>query len=211
MPSVKSIIRSSLHDRIRIFAQIFFLRKKNIYFLWIASLVCLLVSCENSEQEINELNKKALMVDEATKVEAYLTQGGKMKAKLTAPLMLRVQADTVYTEFPKTLHVDFYNEAKIIESRLDSKYGKYYETLGKVYLRDSVKVVSVKGDTLYCKDLWWDQNKQKFYTDKPALYRSPVNNYVGKDGLEATQDLKEVKFKNSSGKYISNSGDILGK
>lgn len=109
--------------------------------------------------------------------------------------MLRVGADTPYVEFPKTLHVDFYNDSKIIESRLDSKYGKYFETLNKVYLKDSVKVISIKGDTLLCHDLWWDQNKQLFYTDLPALLKSPGQYIPAKNGLEATQDFKRITFK----------------
>lgn len=148
------------------------------------------------------------MKDEAANIESYLSQGGIIRAKLTAPLMIRITADTIYTEFPKTLHVDFYNADRIIESRLDSKYGKYFETQNKVYLRDSVRVITTKGDTLLCEDLWWDQNKEKFYTNKPAVYFSPTQKQAGKDGLEATQDLKTVSFLNSSGKMLTQEGDL---
>jgi len=157
-------------------------------------VLLLLFACENTDEEINALSKKVSMTDRALKVESYLSQGGKVKAKLTAPLMLRVQADTVYTEFPKTLHVDFYNDSAKIESKLDSKYGKYMESISMIYLRDSVRVVSVKGDTLYCQDLWWDQNKQLFYTNKPARYHSSDKRLQGDLGLQATQDLKNVTF-----------------
>ena len=148
------------------------------------------------------------MVDQATKVEAFLSQGGMVKAKLTAPLMLRVSTDTTYTEFPKTLHVDFYNDEKVIETRLDAKYGKYYENLGKIYLKDSIIVISTKGDTLYCDDLWWDQDKQLFYTDKPARQRSPGQRIDGANGLEATQDMKRITFKNVRGVVPTKEGDI---
>lgn len=181
--------------------------KKLLSYFFIIS-VLFLASCENSEKEINDLSRKSVMKDEAVKVEAFLTQGGKIKARLTAPVMVRLSEDTVTTEFPKSLHVDFYSENKVIESRLDSKYGKYFETIGKVYLRDSVMVVSVKGDTLICKDLWWDQNKQIFYTEKEALYWAPGKRLVGKDGLHATQDLKTVSFLNNYGKLPVKEGEI---
>ncbi|MEI9807152.1 MAG: LPS export ABC transporter periplasmic protein LptC [Bacteroidota bacterium] len=111
-----------------------------------------------------------------------MSQDGKMKAKLTAPLMLRVLADTLYVEFPNSLHVDFYNDSTKIESWLDSKYGKYFETLDKVYLRDSVIVINIKGDTLKCPDLWWDQNAKLFYTDKYAEYHAKGKNIFGGKG-----------------------------
>lgn len=153
--------------------------------------------CENTQEEIDRLTKKKETKEEAIDVESYISQEGKMKARLKAPLMYRVMSamDTQYVEFPRSLHVDFYNDSTKIETYLDSKYGKYYENLNKVYLRDSVVVITLKGDTLRCHDLWWDQNKEMFYTDSVATYRSPGNDITGGKGMEATQDLKMVKFK----------------
>lgn len=168
----------------------------------------LLFSCENTEEEINAFNQKTMMVDQATGVEAFLSQGGAVRAKLTAPLMLRVDDDTNYTEFPKTLHVDFYDDSKVITTRLDARYGKYFENLGKIYLKDSIRVVNNTQDTLYCEDLWWDQNKQLFYTDKPARRRSPGAKLNGKNGLQATQDLKSIEFHNVDGTQPMKEGDL---
>nr|WP_262919690.1 hypothetical protein [Niabella hibiscisoli] len=62
-------------------------------------------------------------------------------------------------------------------------------------MRDSVRVVSIKGDTLTCDDLWWDQGRQKFYTDKPAKLRRPTGLIDAKLGLEANQDFSDIQFK----------------
>lgn len=162
-------------------------------------LLLLAASCENSKKKIDEWTRNMVMKEEATQVEGYLSQGGKMRARLTAPIMYRLAQDTVYTEFPKTLHVDFYNDSLVKESWLNSRYGKYYEYLNKVYLKDSVVVINTKGDTLKCQDLWWDQNTKLFYTDNYAEYRtSDKKIYPGK-GLEATQDFSRVTFKEVTG------------
>lgn len=153
------------------------------------------MGCENDEKQIHELTKEVFMTEEATKIESYISQEGKVKAKLTAPLMYRASKDTQYVEFPRNLHVDFYNDSTVVETRLDAKYGKYYETFNKVYLRDSVIVITTKGDTLKSPDLWWDQNKGIFYTDKYAEYHTKDQQVQGHKGLEATQDLKTVTFK----------------
>lgn len=160
---------------------------------------CFVCGCENSQKDIDTWTKDVVMVEEATNIESYLSQEGDMKAKLTAPLMYRVLKDTLYVEFPNTLHVDFYDDSTKVESWVDSRYGKYFESLNKVYLRDSVVVVSIKGDTLWCHDLWWDQNRQLFYTDTVAVYRAPGNALTGGKGMEATQDLKTVTFKQPIG------------
>ena len=56
--------------------------------------------CENDEAEVNRWNIKKVMVDEVRNVQVLFSQGGDLKANLTAPLMLRYPADTIYTELP---------------------------------------------------------------------------------------------------------------
>ncbi len=149
------------------------------------------------------------MREEATNIESFLSQGGVLKAKLKAPLMYRVNGDTIFTEFPKTLHVDFYNDSTKIETYLDSKYGKYFENLNKVYLRDSVVIITMKGDTLRSPDMWWDQNTKLFYTDKYAIYHGVGRNITGGTGMVATQDLKSITFNNPTGTVqVSDSGMV---
>ncbi len=163
----------------------------NKYFVQAAIVFsCLFVyACENDVNEVNAWNKKVVMVEEAKNIESLLSQHGKLRAKLTSPLMLRYQADTVYLEFPKTLHVDFYDSTGKKESQLDSRYGKYFESLNKVFLKDSVVVANVKGDTLRTSELWWDQNTRKFYTDKLVRLKTVDKTIYGGRGMEAEQDL----------------------
>ena len=163
---------------------------------------CFLLGCENDPKMIEAWTKKKVMVEEGKNIESYLSQQGLVKAKLTAPLMLRYEADTIYVEFPKSLHADFYNDSTQIETWLDSKYGEYFETLNKVYLRDSVVVINIKGDTLKTPDLWWDQNTKLFYTDKYAEYHRKDKHIYGGKGLEATQDLRTITFKYPTGTVL---------
>ena len=166
------------------------------------------ISCENDPKEIENWTRKAELKEEAKTIESYLSQSGVMKAKLTAPLMYRYQRDTVYTEFPNTLHVDFYDDSVRVESWLTAQYGIYYDNLNKVFLRDSVTVINNDGDTLRCPELWWDQNQQKFYTDKPARLDGPDKHITGNQGLEATQDLKVIQFKYPTGPFNVKEGSM---
>lgn len=176
------------------------------FILFVAGCV-FIYSCENDTKVINDLSRNRTSVEEAKDIVSYMSQQGVMRAKLTAPIMLRVQSDTQYVEFPKTLHVDFYDSSIKIESWLDARYGKYFESLSKVYLRDSVIVINTKGDTLKSPDLWWDQNTKMFYTDKLARYYTKDKQIFGGKGLEATQDLKSVTFKQTTGTLqVSESG-----
>jgi hypothetical protein len=173
-----------------------YFRRNNVYnkpllFTSFALTIMLIASCGNSDKELHEYNYKALGVEEIKDADINYTLGGNAKAKLRSPLMLRVQEASPYVEFPKKLHVDFFSELGVVDSRLDALYGKYFEMESKVFLKDSVKVINVLGDTLYCNELWWDRSRKgnEFYTDKPVRIRRKLQIIDG-IGMDASQDFK---------------------
>jgi LPS export ABC transporter protein LptC len=182
---------------------------KTSYSLIVAALLmgCFFVvtisSCENSPEVLDNIYKKKIAIEEAKQVQSYLSQAGHVKAKLTSPYMLRYQADSPYIEFPRTMHVDFYDDSTRVESTVDSRYAKYVEFAHKILLRDSVLVMSFKnGDTLRTQELWWDQDKQQFYTDKPATVYQRDKIIHAKFGLTASQNLTSYTFYGSSGPML---------
>jgi LPS export ABC transporter protein LptC len=154
----------------------------------------LITGCENDEKVLQERVKKKIGVDEAKNVELLYSQAGKVKSKLTAPVMYRYQDTLPRVEFPNSMHIDFYNDSMQIESIVDAKYGKYIEGQNKAFLRDSVVAIQkFTQDTVRCKELWWDQNKQLFFTDKPALITKKDGTILpAKKGFSATQDFKTI-------------------
>ncbi len=164
-------------------------------------MCCFFISaCENSLDQINEITSKRIGVEEAKQVDIIYSLGAKTKARLTAPIMLRHQDSIPYIEFTKTLHTDFYDDSLHIESKLNAHYGRYMETESKVFLRDSVVVFNIKGDTLFCDELYWDRARtgQEFYTDKPVRIRTRTHILDG-DGLDAPQDFKTWHLINGRG------------
>jgi LPS export ABC transporter protein LptC len=150
------------------------------------------VACENKLEDIPGYKKTNINIEEAKNVETFMSQNARMKAKLTAPVMLRYMGDSLKTEFPKTLHADFYDSTMRIESQLFAKYGMYRENESKVFLRDSVVVFNINKDTLFAEELWWDQTKGSFYTDKPVTVSqtTPIRQKIYGRGLTADQNFR---------------------
>lgn len=160
-----------------------------------------LFACENDASVVNKLTHKKTGVEEARNVVIKYSVGGKSKANLKSPLMYSVQDTNSYIEFPQTVHADFYNDAELVESKMDARYAKYRQNQNIVYLRDSVTVVNLqKGDTLFCNELYWDRTKpgKEFYTDKPVRIRTKTEMINGL-GLEASQDFKNWRILHSVG------------
>ena len=155
-------------------------------------LSLLFAACENTIDEVKNVNRKELGVEVAKEVNINFTTAGKTKAILTSPLLLRVQDTVPYVEFPDSLHVDFYNDQQQNESKLDARYARYKENEKIVFLRDCVRVVNMlRGDTLYARELYWDRSRvgNEFYTDKPVRVRTRTLQQNG-TGMDASQDFK---------------------
>jgi LPS export ABC transporter protein LptC len=161
----------------------------------------LLAGCENDINEVKALSNHGYNTEEATGVTSYLSIGGKVKAKLTAPLMISTEMDTTRMIFPKSLFVVFYDDSTSLPtSFVTAKYGVYYKRLNKVKLRDSVMAYTIAGDTLTTSELWWDQNTELIYSDSPTvLKQTQTYGYLpGKNGFHAKQDFSEFVMLNTN-------------
>jgi hypothetical protein len=178
-----------------------FFYSHNIFKLAALILGCFFISsCENSLDQLNQFTSKRIGVEEAKGVKIIYALGDKTTSRITAPLMLRHAETVPYIEFPKTIHADFFNDSLQVTSKLDANYARYMETESKVFLRDSVVVFNIKGDTLFCNELYWDRNRpgHEFYTDKPVRIRTPTQIIDG-DGLDAPQDFSSWHIINGRG------------
>jgi LPS export ABC transporter protein LptC len=165
-------------------------------------ILCLLMAaCENNPAEVSALSRKVIEVEEGKNIKAIFSQSGNRKAYLTAPYMTRVKADTQYVEFPKTIFVEFYNEQQQLQNVVKAKYARYFEMLGKVFLRDSVVVYNVSGDTLHCKTLWWNQAEENFYTDDTVVINTRTQQLQG-TGFWAKSDFSKYTIRNTVGTVL---------
>ncbi len=190
-----------------------FLSRKNITAAFFAGCF-FFASCVNSESDVKKATaEKVLGTEEATDIKINYTTGGKAKAILTAPLMLHVQAPNSYYEFPKTLYAEFFNEQQQRESKLTALYGKYKDGESIIYLKDSVKIINMlRGDTIYCEDLWWDRNRTniEFHTDKKVRIRQPDGQYLNGTGMEASQNFKNYVILHPFGQLNSKGDGMPG-
>jgi len=155
--------------------------------------------CSNDVQQVRDLGIKKAAKEEASNITAYMSEGSKLKAKLTAPFMQHEIQDTAKMIFPKGVKVEFFTDSTgAVESRLFAKYAVNYEKLGKVLMLDSVLVYNLKGDTLRTNELWWDRNRQMFYTDKAAHVHQQGNN-INSVGLTSDQAFKNISFTHVTG------------
>lgn len=188
--------------------------------LGVLLIAAMAIACGNKKQTVKTIGPHKIVPEEVDSMVGMLSEpspdsahklAAKVKGKLSAPYMLRYQrSDSPYAEFPRTLHVDFYNDSMQIESQVDAHYGKYYESQGKIFLKDSVVVKNIlKKDTVHCRTLWWDQRTERFTTDDPVRIYTPDKILYG-TGMEADQNFRWYTIKKMTGMVLTQGSNIPG-
>ena len=172
-----------------------------------------MTACENDIDAVKALGARIGGIDVGKEVAIFISNDGKLGAKLTAPIMNRYLEDSSkMIEFPASIHVDFFKDSTVVESQLSAKYAKYKELENIVFLKEDVIIFNTLGDTLWCKEMYWDQNTGKFSTEKEVIVKqhNPLAKIYGM-GLEANQNLTDIRiFKPQPNSYaiISDSSNL---
>lgn len=163
-------------------------------------LLILAGACKNDPKEINALiGKNQMREDRATDVTFIYSEKGKIKARIFAHDFIHNEfATPPYADFKNGMKAEFYNDSGTVASTLTAGYARYYEKEGNVLIRDSVVIVSKKGEQLNTEELIWNQKIAKFFTEKFVKITTPTQVTYG-DGLEANQDFSQYQIKNLKG------------
>ncbi len=149
------------------------------------------VSCENDLVEVH-----ALVPDEAVRRERIenfhiiYSDSARVLIQAMGPLMYRyLEPEDPREEFPGGLTVMFFDpDFGQLTSRLSANYGVRREQAGQFVVRDSVVWISEDGNRLETEELIWDDKKEKVYTNKFVVIRSPERIIYG-HGFEANRDF----------------------
>jgi LPS export ABC transporter protein LptC len=135
----------------------------SLIFICIAGLV---LSCENKIPVIPKSDFLTLPTLTARGFRTVLTDSGRIQLIMTSRLVEKYdKTDPPYAEFRTGIKVDIYNGKDKPVATVTSKYAKC--TNNNLWeLRDSVVVVNENNERLETELLFWNQEKDKIYTDR---------------------------------------------
>jgi LPS export ABC transporter protein LptC len=132
----------------------------------IICLAGLALSCENKIRVIPKSDFLTLPTLTASGFKTVFTDSGRIQLILTSDLLDKYdKTDPPYAEFPTGIKVDFYNGKDKPEGIVTSKYAKCINN-NLWELRDSVVVVNDNNERLETEQLFWNQEKDRIYTDR---------------------------------------------
>jgi LPS export ABC transporter protein LptC len=175
---------------------------KNIIVMAFAMTV--FFSCTNDFKEIQQLSNVSFEPQtEAENINLKYTDSGAVKAILISPLMLDYSnAKFPFSEFPKGIDLTVFDSDNK-ENYVTSKYAISHTKNGIIELLDSVVITTNDGKKLITDQLFYDQKREWFFTEKHFTFKDENGNYIQGPGIDFSKDFKIFNTQRNSGQYLN--------
>ena len=168
-----------------------------------AIAMTLFFSCKNNFKEVQKIGISANEPQgEAEGINAKRTDSGRVSANLLSPKMLDYGNRSFgYSEFPKGITLYVYDDDNK-KSTIISDYAIVYTETDLIDLQGNVIVATPTNDTLFAKQLYFDQNKKWMFTNLPVTYKSASEGVITHgQGFDSDKDFRLTDVLEISGQF----------
>lgn len=179
---------------------------KNISdFVLLSVVTCLVVifffSCTDKTTKTIEstYNKDSIPTITTHNDTMYISDSGRIRFKVIAKTMMMFnEAQEPYTLFPDKAYMEEYDSLMNIVSTLvaDSVWNFKKKDLWK--LRGNVNIVNVKGESFDGEELFWDEQKDKMYSDLYVVINQPGKIAMRAYGFESNRNVTKYTFRRAT-------------
>ena len=161
------------------------------FFIVIAFAMTMFFSCKNNFEEVKKIGvSENAPIGVAEEINLFYTDSGRVTANLKSPKMLDYSnREFGFSEFPQGINLDLFDE-KNNKSNIISDYAIVYDKTGIIDLQGNVVLSTTSKDTLFAQQLFYDQNREWLFTNKPVTFRTG-NDVINGKGFDS--DAKFTK------------------
>jgi len=163
--------------------------------------VTLFFSCKNNFQEVQKIGVSANAPQGiAENINVKHTDSGRVIANLLSPKMFDFGNRAFgYSEFPEGIVLHMFDELNQ-KNTIIADYAISYKATDLIDLQGNVIVATQDGDTLFAKQLFYDQKKEWLFTNEPVTYKSA--DYVTHgNGFDSDTKFTKAEVLEMSGQF----------
>jgi LPS export ABC transporter protein LptC len=140
----------------------------NLFLPVIIAGIAIITGCENDLKDIQKISAAEVNkpIEKYTDVDVIYSDSARVKAHMTAPVMINYKVKKPYTEMPKGVKVIFYDNELKESSTIIADHGVYREQEKLVELHKNVVGTNAKGDTFSSDELIWDETSKQIHSNK---------------------------------------------
>lgn len=175
------------------------IKKGNWMILGAVLIIFSMASCSNKLEDLPNTDDTDFEKERAFGVTFVVSQFGISKAKLYSNVFERYnKVDINYVDFLDSVYVEFYNDSLQVENRMTSEKARYYPETGDIVVQNNVRVITKDNDTLYTKELFYNEKLEMIYTNDSVRIQNGPQITTGAY-LEASKDFSWIRIYQQKG------------
>lgn len=165
--------------------------------------VTMFFSCKNNFKEVQNigiLSSEPQTV--AENINTKYTDSGLLVMNLISSKMLNYSnRNFPFYEFPDGINLTIYDEDRN-QSNVVSDYAILYDKTSLIDLQGNVVIVTHTNDTLFAEQLFYDQEREWLFTNRPVRFRRQ-SEIINGNGFDSDKSFKQARVVEVTGRlYI---------
>ena len=156
-------------------------------------------SCSNTAESIKEfISLENLPIETIINAEILHSEKGKVKVKIIAGKIERYLNTQPQLLFIDGINITFYDDSANVKSTLIAERAEIDEVKKIMTASKNVLLISSNNKKLETEILYWDEKRNRIYTDNQVFITTNKETIVG-DGFISNPDFTEYSISNISG------------
>jgi len=158
----------------------------------IALVMTMFFSCTNNFKDVQKIGvSENEPIGVAENINLKYTDSGKVKAILKSPKMFDYSnRKFAFNEFTEGVNLELFEDGK--KSVVVSDYAIIYNKTNIIDLQGNVKITTHSNDTLFAEQLYYDNDKQWLFTNKPVTFRTGMD-LINGNGFDSNQKFTNAE------------------
>ena len=169
--------------------------------VWAAVMLLFLPGCGGKDKNMAEaINEDDSLPDMRTLgVTSWVSDSGMIRYKIvTEEWLVYSKRNPPFWAFEKGVYLEKFDTLFHVDASIKADTAYYYEQKKIWELRGNVHIQSQRGDKFDTELMYWDQDREKIYSDKFIRIEQPERILTGY-GFESNQEMTEYQIFNNTG------------
>ena len=179
-----------------------YLKTLNITAAFLAAVMFVLFpACSGKDKKLAEAiaENDTLPSMKSLGVTTLISDSGITRYKIVAEeWLIHDKKNPPYWAFEKGVYLEKFDTLFRVDASIKADTAYYHEKKKLWELRGHVQILSQRGDRFQTDLLFWDEKKEKVYSDK-FIQIEQEDKIIKGYGFESNQDLSEYEIKNTTG------------
>lgn len=181
-----------------------YLKTLNITAAFLAAVMFVLFpACSGKDKKLAEAisENDTLPSMKSLGVTTLISDSGITRYKIVAEeWLIHDKKNPPYWAFEKGVYLEKFDTLFRVDASIKADTAYYHEKKKLWELRGHVQILSQRGDKFQTDLLFWDEKKEKVYSDK-FIQIEQEDKVIKGYGFESNQDLTEYEIKNTTGVF----------